>query len=246
MTQAMADSTSPDSSWDGSEFPPATEYVETQLPPDKTEIINPPAKVCPTCGEEVLRTPGQRGRVAKYHPECRPSKAATSISGSPRVVRVSKQEQIAAEQVEILIEQARTALGKAVMLLSIVEPYDAFVLHVNSIELLANLRVVLMRFEWARSAALNAQTGGSVFGLFLTMLTTALPILAHHNLIPAKKVAAILINLPIFMQRMQERAAENDGDITGELMRRIQEEQRKATEARMRRETAESMKDGSH
>jgi hypothetical protein len=132
------------------------------------------------------------------------------------------------------------------MLLSIVEPYDAFVLHVNSIELLANLRVVLMRFEWARSAALNAQTGGSVFGLFLTMLTTALPILAHHNLIPAKKVAAILINLPIFMQRMQERAAENDGDITGELMRRIQEEQRKATEARMRRETAESMKDGSH
>jgi hypothetical protein len=113
------------------------------------------------------------------------------------------------------------------------------VLHVNSGELLDNLRPVLMRFPWLREQATNASTTASMFGLGITVFTTLLPIMAHHNLIPSKKVASILLNMPVFMLRLQERVAQSENGYVGEeLLHRIAEESRKKQEAQMRQRTA--------
>ncbi len=218
------------------EMPPA-DLVET--PPDKVELINPPVNTCPECGEEVTRVPGSRGRLPKYHPECRPSgRKSSSVTGTGRVVRVGKAEQIAAEQTEMVLERVRRALTKGVILLSLVEPYDAFVIRVNTPEIIDNLRPLLMRFEKLRAFAIGADTGGSAFGLILALLTTALPIAAHHGLIPSKKVAQIMLQIPAMMMRLQERLAEGDeGTLTDELFKRVQVKARLAEEARMREQS---------
>lgn len=218
------------SSW-ADELPPTTE-----LPTDDTSILNPAPNACIKCGQEIVREPGKRGRLPKYHPECKPERK--SVSGSARVIRVSKAEEIAAQQVEFAIERARRGLAKAVALLSLVDPYDALVVHVNSPEILDNLRGVLMRFEWLRSAASNVQTGGDIFGLVLAILTTLLPIAAHHKLIPSRKVASILVRMPLFMLRLQERLATgNEEEVKDELLHRVAEEGKRQTEARMRQQT---------
>lgn len=225
-----------DVDWD---LPPA-DLVETPL--DKVELVNPPANTCPTCGELVVREPGSRGRLPKYHPECRPSRAkgSTSVSGTGRVVRVGKAEQVAAEETEMVIERIRRAITKAVVLLSLVEPYDAFVIRINTPEILDNLRPLLMRFAKFRAFAVGADTGGSALGLILALLTTALPIAAHHGLIPSKKVAQIFLNIPVFMMRLQEKLSDGDeATLTEELFKRVQAESRRTEEARMREQSRE-------
>jgi hypothetical protein len=223
MEAESATSVSQDSFWESAEVPDATE-----LPPDdSTEILNAPTNTCPTCGEEVVREPGKRGRVPKYHPECRPSARRTSVTGTGRMVRANKKEQEAAEQVELMIEQCRRGIAKMVFILSIADPYCAFVIHVNTPEILDNLRPVLMKFEWLRRQANNASTGAAVLGLILSIFTTILPIAAHHGLVPGKKVALILMNMPIFLHRLQVRVAEQDPEaLTTELLSRVHEERR--------------------
>lgn len=230
-----------DSSW-ADELPPAGD-----LPPDETSVLNPPDNACPTCGLEVVRRPGARGRTPKYHEECRPTaKQRRSVSGTARIKAVSKAEELAAAQVEYAVERARRGLAKAVALLALVDPYDALVVHINAPEILDNLRGVLMRFEWLRNAASNVQTGGDIFGLILALFTTFLPIAAHHGWIPSKKVATILIQMPVFMMRLQERIASGDEEeVKDELLKRVAEEGRKATEARMRQQTEANIA-GSH
>jgi hypothetical protein len=127
----------------------------------------------------------------------------------------------------------------------LIDPYDAFVLHINAPEILDNLRFVLMRFEWARNLATGAQTGGSVFGLVLSILTTVLPIMAHHGLIPVKRATQIIINIPFFMLRLQRAVADgNDEDVQEELLRRISEEGKREAEKRMRQQTEETTNGG--
>ncbi len=218
---------------------------------DATGMVNPPEHVCGTCEQEIVRGEdgvSLRGKMPRFHPDCKPKSAGrSSVTGTTRVVKVSKADEAIAVQVEIAIEQARRAIAKAVGLLSLVDPYDAFVLHINAPEILDNLRFVMMRFEWLRSAATGVQTGGSLFGLVLAVLTTALPIMAHHNLIPAKRVAQILINLPFLIQRLQKAVADGDDEsVQHELLRRIQEEHKRQTERQMRQRTeAESANVGS-
>lgn len=234
MTTVAEDLTSQGSSWVVSSLPDAIAVEETAN--DNTEILNPPANTCPGCGEEVVKIPGQRGRTPKYHPDCKPAKG--SRSAGPRVVRVTSQERIAAEQVEYAVERVRSGLAKAVALLSIVDPYDAFVLHVNSSEIVDNMRPVLMRFPWLREQAGNASAGASLLSLGITLFTTVLPILAHHKLIPVKKFVPLLIQMPFFMKRMQDRMADQEnGDPATELIARIRMEAEK--ENRRQARTAE-------
>lgn len=217
------------------------ETVTEPSPADRTEQINPPANVCPTCGEEVVRRPGQRGRVAKYHPECKPGRGAQgeAVGGSPRAVRVSKTEQLAAEQTEMILFSLSAKLTKAAMLLALVDPYDALVLRVNTEELIANLRPVLMRYPKFRAILSGVDTGGSLFGLLLTVATTLLPIAAHHNMVPVKKAATFLLNLPFVMLRMQQTVAQNGEGLTESLFSQVMAEAKKQREEAQRRKTAE-------
>jgi len=216
--------------------------VEEQEPSDATNFVNPPQNACPTCGEEVIKEPHMKRRP-KYHPECKPTRGAAKSVG-PRAVRVTSKDREAAEQVELALDRVRSGLMKGVALLALVEPYDAFVLHVNSQELVENLRPILMRFPWLREQAGNATAIGSIVGLVVTLFTTALPILAHHGFIPAKKIVPFLLQVPLIMQRMQQRmqeAEQGHADMGEELLARLAEEQNKRRHAEMKRQEAETV-----
>lgn len=236
MTTTTVDSPSQDSYWADADLPPAEDEI---LPDDQTDLINPPKNACAGCGEEIIRVPGSKGRLPKYHPECKPERGSRAPAGQ-RAIRVSKAEQVAAEEVEAALENARRGLLKLVVFLSLADPYDALVINVNSKDFLDNLRPVLMRFPALRKGASDATTIGSVFGLALTVITTVLPIMAHHNLIPKGKISQILLGLPMTMVKMQERMsrADNSEDLSQELLYRVAEETKRATEARMKAKTA--------
>jgi len=233
------DSALQDSYWDGKDL--ALPQMEETAPADATHFVNPPPNACPTCGEEVVKEPHMKRRP-KYHPECKPTRS-TAASG-PRAVKVTSKDREAAEQVEMALDRVRSGLMKGVALLALVEPYDAFVLHVNSGELVENLRPVLMRFPWLREQAGNATAIGSIVGLVITVFTTLLPILAHHGFIPAKKIVPFLLQVPIIMQRMQQRMAEAEqghADMGEELLARLAEKQRQRQHEAMKRQDAETV-----
>src|SRR5690606_24488418 len=122
-------------------------------------------------------------------------------------------------------------LRKAVFMTAMVDPYDAMVIHINRGELIENLRPILMRFEWARKQFLNVQTGGSILGLVFTLACIALPIMAHHKLIPSQRLSVILLNLPTFLMKMQDAARNIDGadeEITQTLLSRVMDAQKRA------------------
>jgi len=240
----MTVSPSQDSYWDAEAI--GVPQLETEPQPesaDATEFMNPPPNACPTCGEEVVKEPGQKRR-RKYHEECKPSARGRTAATGTRAVRVVAKDREAAEQVELALDRMRTAIAKGVALLALVEPYDAFVLHVNSKELIENMRPILMRFPWLREQAGNATAIGSIVGLAITLCTTALPILAHHGFIPAKKVTPFLIQIPVIMQRMQQRLADAEQgheDMGEELLARLAEEQNKRRHAEMKRQGGENV-----
>jgi hypothetical protein len=233
--------TSQASFWDDADLPDAVE--EASLPSDATVIINPPENVCRFCGEEVVREPGARGRTPKTHKECREAAkgAASTRASGPRPVRVSAKERLVAEQIEEAIDHARGQLMKATALLALADPYDALVLLVNTEDLLKYYRVLLYRFPRLRDTASDVEAVTSIFELVITILSIALPIAAHHKLIPSQKLSQIFLAVPMFMLRMQERMAEqNPGAMAEELLVRVAEESRKATEARMRAQSAQT------
>jgi hypothetical protein len=235
------DSPSADSSWANDGFP---DVQPEPLPPDNTELINPPEKACAACGEEITREPGQKGRLPKYHPECKPARGSVTSSG-PRPVRVTAKDRAVAEQVEELLAMADAKISKAVMLIALADPYDAFVIHANKPELLENLRPILFRFAWLRENATNVGAGASLLGFGLTVLTTLLPIAAHHNLIPSKTVAKLLLGIPFVLKKMQESMADNGESMTETLMARMREQQAKANEARARAQAQSESVDAS-
>jgi hypothetical protein len=235
-------SPSQDSYWDAENPDLGMPQIAEPEPDDATHFVNPPQNACPTCGEEVIKEPHMKRRP-RYHPECKPQRGKGTSTG-PRTVRVTSKEREAAEQVEIALDRARAGLMKAVALIALADPYDALVLHVNSNELIENLRPVLMRFPWLREQASNATAVGSIVGLVVTVFTTALPILAHHGFIPAKKLVPFFLQMPLIMLRMQERLAaaeQGQSDMGEELLARVAEDQRKKQEQAMRRASAETV-----
>lgn len=211
----------------------------------QSEDILPESRPCGGCGEAIFRPAGSKGRWPKFHPECRPSagrsgRSASSVTGSPRVVRVSKSEQEAAEQTELILARLEAALTKAAMLLSLVNAYDALVIRVNTPEIVNNSRSLLLSSEKLRGWCKAADTGGSAFGLILALITTFLPIAANHNWIPSKKVANFVLNIPVVMMRMQKRIEEGgDGNLTDVLFAQAAREAQVKREAEQKRRTAE-------
>jgi hypothetical protein len=228
MERPETDSASEASYWENDGFPEPQEQV---LPPDNTELINPPEKTCPVCGEEIVREPGRKGRLPKYHPDCKPS--AKGSTGGARPVRVTAKDRAVAEEVEATLAQVESKFRDAIMMLAVVEPYDAFVLYVNMPKVLDNLRPILSRYPMLRQQAGTASTAAAIFGLVTTVLTILLPIAAHHGLIPSKKIAKILAAVPVFMKRLND-VMDSGVDIGEMLMSRVQEQQAKNNEARRR------------
>src|SRR5690349_13960281 len=94
-------------------------------PPSGPEAVPDPAHVpesiCESCGTEIVRKPGQRGRLAKRCDDCK-TRPVTRRETSPG--RRSKAE---AEADEIITE-LKTKAARGIMLVAIADQYTAFVI----------------------------------------------------------------------------------------------------------------------
>lgn len=60
----------------------AGEWTDPEAPDTPEPVEIPDGPICETCDKVIIREPGKRGRMPKYHPECRPS--ARKASGTRR------------------------------------------------------------------------------------------------------------------------------------------------------------------
>lgn len=236
-------SISANGSW-ADDLPPAFEaeapnpdFVDAPESTDQSGLINPPENACRVCGNEIFRRPGQRGRLAKVHPECKGAQAVDNKRASvPRITRASKQDVEKETEIVSVLTNLGSKLNRAIILLSIVDPYDALVIKINADEIISNMRALLWKYDKFRAFAVGAETGASVFSLIVAVLTTVLPIMAHHNLIPSKKVSQFMLQAPFVLLRIhQMREQSESGDFTLELLQRAKhqaEQSRRAANQR--------------
>jgi hypothetical protein len=202
-------------SW--AELPPSEEtYTEVlDLPPslDKPDKdVKTGTPICPTCDEPIIREPGARGRVPKFHPQCRP---LTSVSRSSTTKAASAKEAKAQAEAEQCVDFIRKQIMKAVMMLAMVDRYDAFAIMVQMPAFCSQLKAVLVKHDSWREDILNAIKGtGSIIGLFLCVLTMGLPIAAHHKLIPSKRISELLVNLPTAMMKLAKQLKDGEERLT--------------------------------
>lgn len=198
---------SPNGSWDN--LAPATPITDLPTADDKEDIpTKPEPGMCATCGDPIVREPGARGRMPKYHPDCRPLKSAGGATVSRG--RANKAE----AEADQAIAAFKSMVVKAAIMLSMLDRYDAFCIMVALPQVCENLRGVLVRYESFRKEMLAISSGGSVFGLIVAVLMMVLPMAAHHGLLPSKKVAQVLVNAPFTLHKIQQKLAEGEASLT--------------------------------
>jgi hypothetical protein len=129
-------------------------------------------------------------------------------------VSTTRRNTRAVAEADEAIAAFKGAVVKGVMLLSMVDKYDAFCVMVALPQVCENLHGVLVRYESFRKEMLSIKGGGSVLGLCLSVLMCCLPILAHHGLIPGKSVAQVLVNAPFTLHKIQLKLAEGEAALT--------------------------------
>lgn len=204
---------SSDSDFDFSALP---DVEVSEAPPEEpeSEDVTPETKVCPTCEQSIVRMPGMRGRLPKYHPQCKPSNTrnATSTRKGPNTKAVREADEV--------IAMLKPKMMQGAIALAIVDKYDGFVFMSMTPQFCDNLRGVLIKYDKLRADALNIKTGGSILGLIITGLMMILPMLAHHGLIPGAKIREILTNMPVMIFKLAQRMKEGEQALS-EMMDRV-------------------------
>ena len=95
-----------------------------------------------------------------------------------------------------------------------IDRYDAFALMVGLNEITNNLRGVLVRYEKIRKEWLAAQGGGSLVGLVMSVILTALPIAAHHGMMGTGPLAHQLVQTPNVLFRIQQQLKDGEANLT--------------------------------
>lgn len=215
--------------WEGlpdaeiAELPPPQE-----LKPDTTP--DAPPGTCQTCGEPIIREPGARGRLPKYHPDCRPLKSAgTNSVASPRGRRNGKAE----AEAEAVVAAIQKQIVRGCVMLSVVDRFDAFAVMASLPEISNNLKGVLARNDKWRREFMALESGGSVIALVLSIVMMLLPIAAHHGLLGRGMAAKFLVEMPFTLVKIQQRLKEGTEALTKmmqEQLERAAEENRKAAQ----------------
>lgn len=228
--QSLGQSESSVSDWDS--LPPVEPLNDLPAaPPDKPDATEKVASgFCATCREPIIREPGARGRMPRYHPDCRPLRTATQMSTARR----NNKAEAEADECIVMFQQAVT---KACVMLSVVDRFDAFSVMVALPSICDNLRGVLIRFDSFRKEFLAAKTGGSIIGLAFAIGMLLLPILAHHGLIGRGKIAQLLVEMPFTMLKIQQRLKEGS-----EALVKMMEEQLRAAADANRKQAEEAAK----
>lgn len=103
---------------------------------------------------------------------------------------------------------------KAALAVSVVDRFDAFCIMVNAQSVCSSFRSVCLRYPDLRKEFLRIPEGGSVFSLVFAVLFMSAPMAAHHGLIPSKRIAELLTNLPIALFKLHERMKEGEAGLT--------------------------------
>lgn len=216
----------PDTNWDA--LAPAEKTPD--LAPASSRPDAEPG-TCLKCGDPIIREPGARGRMPKYHPDCRPKSGASSGVVSRRSSKVD------AEATEALAAFESMVVKFSIML-SMVDRYDAFCLMIGWSQVKPNLLEVLKRYAGFRKEMLALKTGGSLIGLGIAVLMTTLPILAHHGMIPWKSATEVLVKAPFTLYNIQQKLAEGAAGLQ-ELMAEQLQAMREAQNAKVTAATKE-------
>jgi hypothetical protein len=174
---------------------------------------------CAGCGDPIIREPGARGRLPKYHPDCRPKPGATRLSAGPSANSKAEKE---AEQA---VAAFKSLAVKATLLLSAVDKYDAFAVMASLPQICENLKAVLVQYPRLRKEFLSIGSGGSILGLVISVLMLALSISAHHGLIPARFHAEVLVKAPMVLHNIQSKLAEGEASLTQMMREQFMAEQ---------------------
>ena len=232
MTTLITDPSQTDSlafsDWDSL---PAAEHIpdttpDTALPtPEKT-----PPGTCEACGEIIVREPGARGRMPKYHPACRPLKSATTRA--PSAARSGRAEAEAAQ----LTKQFQGGMLKLIAVVAMADRYDGFVMLVGLPGLCSAFNGMMLKYDSWRRKLIDMQGEGSVIAFMFSLASIVFPIAAHHGFIPSKQITQMLTNLPMAMRQMQIRMEEGAAGMAT-LMDEQMDKLKAAQEAERKRRT---------
>ena len=221
--------------WDS--LPPAEKPVVDLAPAQALTEDKVAAGTCAGCGEPIVREPGARGRMPKYHPDCRPLKSASTSAAT--TTRRNGKAEAEADQCIVAFQQLIT---KTAVMLSVIDRYDAFCVMVALPQICDNLRGVLVRYDSLRKEWLAMKTGGSIIGLVLTVIMLVLPIAAHHGLLGRSNMAKVMVEMPFTLLKIQQQLKEGSEALTAMMAEQLK---RAAEENRQARAAAEKAQDAS-
>jgi hypothetical protein len=230
VTQTQApesDAVSPSDSWaDLPESEPET--IRVDLPPDKVgNLLTPEPGICQVCGEVIERAPGARGRLPKYHPQCRPTKQA-GAAPQRTTRRATAHEAKREYEADLAIDTIQPYVYQLAMGLSLIDQFDSYTILAGWPGVRDNLRGLMIRYDWLRTEVLAISTGGSILGFVLSLLMIGLPIAAHHKIIRGKMIGPMLERAPFMLSKMQERMAEGPDSVKGFLETQLIDKMRTA------------------
>jgi hypothetical protein len=190
---------------------------ETEPQDGSTDSVPADLPICPVCGKEIIRDPSWK-RMHKYHDECR-ANASSGTKGGGAGTRGATGK--AEREAELIVSKIRSGLTKGAMALFMVDKFDGFCLLVNIPSVCSQFKAVLIEYEPFRKRCMEVSGGGSAFGLAASLMFIAAPIAAHHGLIPSKRIAEMLINLPFAMLKLAEQVKESEENLTAYMEREM-------------------------
>lgn len=205
-------------------LPTTTEDIGNPGPSTDTIPGDDKRPHCQECG--VILDYGGRGRKPKYCEEHKPASHKAGESTRTRRTGTAKADKEAQELATAYLASLRKAAGY----LSLIEPYDAFVIAAAAESNAQLFQGVIAEHDKLRGYLSSAQGNGGLLAYALsTLVTIALPIAAHHKLIPAEitradgktmPIGKALENLPQVLYNLQRRANMATADMLDDLAAR--------------------------
>lgn len=202
---------------DNDETPPSTD--------------TPPRKVhtCQECGTELAY--GGRGRPPVFCDEHKPKKHSASSGATRRTGGTSRAEREAKQ----LAQRLDARLSQAALMLAPFDSYDGMAIYAMRGPVVEQFEGVMVTHDTWRASLQGVEGTGSVAGLIIACFAMALPILAHHGIIPATvkgyPLGQALTELPKITLRLQ-RAAETGEEVMQEYLARMAQEERERKQAK--------------
>lgn len=204
----------------------------TEAEPESSDRT-PDTKICPTCDKSIYRVPGSRGRMPRFHPECRPSamgRLKDAVGGTTR--RSPTADAKKGREADEVIAFVKPKFVQGATALMLFDHYDGFVMMTAIPGICDNLHGILVAHDGFRKQMLQAKGGGSILGLVVALAIPVAAICAHHGLIPSTRVAEIVRNLPIMLHKISLRMKQGEGAMN-DMMDRVanqvvEEEEEKA------------------